>query len=156
ELQAHALHGLGLVAHRRKDDARARRLFEESLALYRKLNARQGITESLICLGRIASEAGEPERARGHLHAALEMGMEVGATSQVLDALVGLAELLAPVARPPRMLRALRLISTHPAAERSTRERVTRLLPSNEVSGAPPPPGTPAPELSALVADVLA
>ncbi len=156
ELQAHALHGLGLVAHRRKDGAEARRLFEESLTLYRKLNARQGITESLICLGRIASEAGEPERARGHLHAALEMGMEVGATSQVLDALVGLAELLAPVARPPRMLRALRLISTHPAAERSTRERVARLLASNDVSGAAPPPGTPSPELSTLVADVLA
>jgi len=156
ELQARALHGLGLVAHRRKDGAEARRLFEESLTLYRKLNARQGITESLICLGRIASEAGESERARGHLHAALEMGMEVGATSQVLDALVGLAELLAPVARPPRMLRALRLISTHPAAERSTRERVARLLASNDVSGAAPPPGTPAPELSTLVADVLA
>ncbi len=82
--------------------------------------------------------------------------MEVGATSQVLDALVGLAELLAPVVRPPRMLRALRLISTHPAAERSTRERVTRLLPSDEVSGSAPPPGAPAPELSTLVADVLA
>jgi predicted ATPase/DNA-binding SARP family transcriptional activator len=155
EFQARAFHGLGWVASLRKHDAEARRLFEESLALYRRLNARQGITESLSCLGRVALAAGEPERARGHLHAALEMGMEVGATSQVLDALVGLAELLAPVAPSPRTLRALRLISGHPSAERSTRERVARLLSHGEAPGAEVFPGVPAAGLAALVADVL-
>ncbi|HEX5750156.1 MAG TPA: BTAD domain-containing putative transcriptional regulator [Archangium sp.] len=155
ELQARALLGLGRVACQREEGAEARRLCEEGLALYRKLNARQGITESLICLGRIASAAGEPERARGHFHAALEMGMEVGATPQVLEALVGLAELLAPAALAPRTQRALRLISTHPAAERSTREQVARLLTPGEAPGGQLPPARPTPELSALVADVL-
>ncbi|HLL02346.1 MAG TPA: BTAD domain-containing putative transcriptional regulator [Myxococcaceae bacterium] len=156
ELQARALHGLGRVAQRRKDGVQARRLFEEGLAIFRKLNARRGITESLICLGRMALEAGESERARGHLHAALEMGMELGATPQVLDALVGLAELLSPASRPPRMRRALEVIFTHPSLEHVTRQRMARLFGLSEParprgSAAPPPP-----ELSSLVADVLA
>jgi hypothetical protein len=56
------LWSLGVLAHRRGDDARARENFAESLALYRALDDRRGMAESLEGLATIDLRRGETAR----------------------------------------------------------------------------------------------
>jgi non-specific serine/threonine protein kinase len=67
---AAALHHLGRVAFLRDDPRRAERLFAESLALFRDLEARRGIGLCVAGLAGVAGAAGQWERAARLLGAA--------------------------------------------------------------------------------------
>jgi DNA-binding CsgD family transcriptional regulator/tetratricopeptide (TPR) repeat protein len=62
--RARALHFLGNLAVDFSDNARARALFEASLAIRRELGDQQGIAASLNGLGIVAIEEGDYDRAR--------------------------------------------------------------------------------------------
>ena len=61
---AYALWGLGTAASYQGNSARSKALTEESLALFRELGDKFGITESLNTLGDIALTDGDYEQAR--------------------------------------------------------------------------------------------
>jgi len=150
ERVAAALHGLGEVALRQGELDAAWRQVEESLEIRQGLHARQAVAESFNTLGLIAWRKGEASRARDCLRAALQSALEISDTPWVLESLVGLAELRAPLGDTDRARRALASLRVHPAAAPWTRERATRLL-----AGGPPALEAPLVPLSELISDLL-
>jgi hypothetical protein len=147
---AAALQGLGEVALHQGELDSAWRWVEESLEIRQGLHVRQAVSESFNTLGLIAWRRGEASRARDCLRASLQSALEISDTPLVLDSLVGLAELRAPVGDCDRTRRALAGILAHPAAAPWTRERATLLL-----GGGLPAPGTPVVPLPELISDLL-
>lgn len=151
EVVAAALHGLGLLSRREKELDRARSLLEESLQIRQQIRARRGVAESLEQLGALALEAGEIDRATSSFHAALAAATEAGATSVVLDAVLGLVELRDPAKRGSPIRDVLAAIAEHPMAEPRTRARAGILLGEPGLR----PPTTSSTPLATLIAAVL-
>jgi predicted ATPase/DNA-binding SARP family transcriptional activator len=126
ETAAAALHGQGLVALARGEPSCAADRFRESLTLRAKSNARHGIAEAELGLGR-ALAASDPAQSRAHLDAALSSAMEAQAAPVVLEALMELSATSTAV-HQPALRRALALIQAHPAASCATRDRAAAKL----------------------------
>lgn len=87
---ARAFHTLGQVHWKQKQHADARRLCEEALALFRKLDDRCSVAESLHSLGHIAINQGELEAARAYLLESLSIARDLEYKIAYVEALADL------------------------------------------------------------------
>ncbi|MCA9944770.1 MAG: tetratricopeptide repeat protein [Ardenticatenaceae bacterium] len=150
--QAASLGNAGVVAMRLGELDEARRLHDESLILKKGLGNRRSISISLINLGEVTSQLGEVAAARRAFHEALRLSMEIQASPLALDALVGVAGLLAQDEQRSQALQLLRLAYHHPASTRETQEKagqqLAALAESLDLEGN-------LPDLAEMVAEVL-
>ena len=93
------------VAIIRGDQARAWRLFEESLAIHRDLDDAWGVSHSLSNLAFLALEAGDAETARTLLSEALAIERESGHQPRLANALEMSARLAAADGQPALAIR---------------------------------------------------
>jgi predicted ATPase/DNA-binding SARP family transcriptional activator len=107
---------LGLVGERHA----ARQLLQESLAIFEQLGDLHGAATSHANLGEIAFLDRDLAQARGFWLAALRQSREVGAAPLVLDALVGVALILADTGEPERAHELAALALAHEAAWQET------------------------------------
>lgn len=92
---AHALQNLGHVAYGLEDYSLAYTRFEESHYLFQSMGDRTGTAEVLVNLGNSArQQQRRPEAMRSYL-AAIRTAEVIGATTIILDALAGVAQLKA-------------------------------------------------------------
>ena len=83
----------GRVALVEEADAKARRLFRESVAIFRELGQKDQLAAALASLGHSAHSLGNPTEARQYLVDALQTTIEIGAFLPLLFA-IPLAALL--------------------------------------------------------------
>ncbi len=76
--RAGALYGAGELAFGQGDLARASELFEEALALYRRLEDNRGAAAVLVELGQVVRAQGDHERAAALSEESLELGRRLG------------------------------------------------------------------------------
>jgi DNA-binding SARP family transcriptional activator/predicted ATPase len=98
----------------------ARRAYGEGLAIFQEIGSRTGSAEASARLGRLATLEEKPMRARREYAKALELARTGPAVQPMLEALLGLAQLLAGEA-PELALRAAYVTSIHPATSESGR-----------------------------------
>lgn len=150
--RAASLGNAGVVAMRLGELAEARQLHDESLRLKQTLGNRRSISISLINLGEVNSQLGEADAARRAFHEALRLTMAIQAYPLALDALVGLAGLLAQAAQQDQAIRLLQLAYYHPASGHETQEKAAQQL---ETVGATATFTAGMPDLEEVVAEVL-
>jgi predicted ATPase/class 3 adenylate cyclase len=100
-VRAKALCSAGYLAHMQGDFERARRLLQESLALYRELGDEEGTARSLHHLGYI-DHYGDIERARRLLEESLEINRRVGNKRELAMVLHALASMTADTGEQER------------------------------------------------------
>jgi predicted ATPase/tetratricopeptide (TPR) repeat protein len=91
--RAIALGGLGHVARFQGQYARARTLYEQSLAIFRELGVRSWIVNRLDNLGEVALGLGDLEQARARYREALSSAEELADLDYVACALRGLGDI---------------------------------------------------------------
>lgn len=115
---------LGLVGER----AAARQLLAESLEIFEQLGDLHGAATAGADLGEIAFLDRDLAGARAHWTVALRQAREVGAVPLVLDALVGIALVLAECGEPERAHELAALALGHEAAWKETRASARTIL----------------------------
>jgi DNA-binding SARP family transcriptional activator/predicted ATPase len=124
---ATCLRHLGDIAklENRVKDAKAAYL--ESLGILQDIGQRQTAASCLNKLGQVCAELGQNTEARQHLKKALVIAAELQDESQMVDAAVSLASLLAAAGERERALELLILVERHPAVTPAAQERVSQL-----------------------------
>ena len=92
----------------------------------RKLGDRQGTVYSLVRLGLVLLSRGKGGAAE--LREALELGLEAGGVSLILDALSACAVYLSQKGKEKEAQRLAACVLSHPNADREAKERVEPLL----------------------------
>ncbi len=113
---AFALLGLGWVNVWLGEYSQATRFSEESLALFREMGERQEASSCLNNLGHAAAGMGQEETAKRYYREALAEAYDIGAQPILLEAVAGLAGLLARAGRYSRAAELLGLALYHPAS----------------------------------------
>ena len=132
---------LGLVAQARNDHAEAQALFRKSLETHTELGARWDVARTLADLGRSAAALGDDTEAGRIWREAMRIAIQTGGTPVALDALVGLASLLARRAQPGDAERAFEWLVyalAHPGSTQETKSRARRLCESLGAQLIPP------------------
>jgi len=131
----------------------------ESLRFFEEIGNLEGMSSARSRLGRVAAEQGRQDQSHDQYLEALRLAGEAQATPRVLDALTGLAALLAGQSSQ-KTLSIAQLVVAHPAATQECRAMASRLLagqPGQEEIGkrSTPSEDEVAKELAQLVADFL-
>jgi len=141
--KAVALANLGETAHAMGEHEQARRFLMEALSIHREDGDRASVAGSLSALGSVAREMGDRKEARRHLQEALRVAVEVDLLPVAMEALTGLAALLADAGEGEKALEVLAFVTGHPATEKRTAEQARALaeevaatLPSAAVAAA--------------------
>lgn len=100
--------------------------YQESLAIFQDIGSRSGSAEALARLGRIAQQEQERRQARRYFAEALSLARTGQAVRPMLDALWGLAQLLADQA-PEEALAAAYVVANHPAAGEEIRRQASEV-----------------------------
>jgi hypothetical protein len=118
------------VAQLQADEQEARRLYQESLTIFREIGHQAGLAMTHTKLGHVARTLGENAAARGSFGEAVKIAMAIQATPAALEALLGLVPLLmaAEPARQKQALEILAFILNQTAASPDQQARATRLL----------------------------
>jgi predicted ATPase/DNA-binding SARP family transcriptional activator len=124
---------LGLVGER----AAARQLLAESLAIFEQLGDLHGAATASADLAEIAFLDRDLAGARVHWSVALRQAREVGAVPLVLDALVGIALVLADSAEPERAYELATIALGHEAVWQETRASARAVLDSTRAALSP-------------------
>ncbi len=109
----------------RVEDAKA--AYRESLAILQDIGQRQTAASCLIKLGQVCTELGQYAEARQHLKKALIITAELQDDSQMVDAAVSLALLLAAEGERGRALELAILAERHPGVTPAAQERASQL-----------------------------
>jgi predicted ATPase/DNA-binding SARP family transcriptional activator len=118
---------LGDIATALGEHNQARWRYQESLGLFKEIGNRAGVATSLTRLGYNALAVQDVRAAHGYLFAALHTAWETGAVPRILEALAGLATVLAGD-EPERARELAVVVWTHPAVTQESRDRVAKLL----------------------------
>ena len=113
---AGALLGLGWANLRLGEYLQAIRFSEESLALFREIGERGAASICLNNLGHAAAGMGQEEKAKRYYLEAMAEAQKIGAQPILLEALAGLAGLVARAGRHRRAAELLGLVLYHPAS----------------------------------------
>ena len=105
----------------------ARRWYQESLARFQEIGHQAGAATALTKLGYNALATQEPKAARAYFQEALGIAWASQAIPRALDALVGIATLLAP-SQPGQAGQLIMLVLSHTAATRESRDRAAVML----------------------------
>lgn len=119
---------LGYIAWEQGQHAEARRHYRECLAIRREIGDRHGIAYVLNNLGDVALDLEENSEAQEYFSEALLIALEVQATPVALEALTGLARLLARQGEIERAVAWLTMTAHHPATIDEVRDKATQLL----------------------------
>lgn len=125
-----SLNNLGFFAFLHGEYTEAKELLQEALAIHREIGDQYHIANCLCNLGAAVCALREYQAAQTYLCEALRLAVEVGAVPIVLDALTGIAMLLA-LSQPGEEVRAAELFAFalhHPASEIPTKDRAHRGL----------------------------
>lgn len=117
---AWSLSSLGRVLRLVGEHAAARQLLAESLAIFEQLGDLHGAATANADLGELAFVERDLAAARAYWTVALRQAREVGAVPLVLDALVGVALVLAEGAEPARAYGLAAVALAHEAAWKET------------------------------------
>jgi tetratricopeptide (TPR) repeat protein len=123
----------------------AKLLLQESIAIFREVGDRLGLVTALDQLGRVSSALGDYDFAWRHLREALQVASQNQLAPATLNVLVSLAELRleagqegSPPVENEMIVELLSLALNHPASEKATQDRATRLLAKVETQLSPP------------------
>ncbi len=135
-----ALNHLGLVAQAQGEHEQAHYLFSESLALFREMGDRWAIARAQNHLGAAAWAIGDHVDAKRSYFMALRTAQELKATPDALNALAGLAQVLASEGNHERALEVVLQVMGDAASGKEAYERasllyaeLTELLPPQRV-----------------------
>jgi tetratricopeptide (TPR) repeat protein len=148
-----ALTQLGLLAFARAEYAEAEYLFREALATFREIGDRWSMARLLDYLGSTVAAMGDERDAWRAHRDAWRMATEAQVAPVALDALVGLAGLVARRGEDGLARELIAHVSGNPAASQGARARAARLS-AKLAEAAPPGPQQRRPERP--FADVLA
>jgi predicted ATPase/class 3 adenylate cyclase len=136
-VMAIALNRLGQVAHVQGSYDEARYLFCESLEVCKEMGDRWTMAQALTNLAEVTSVLGDHAAARRLFREAFLTARDAQVIPVALEALVGLAALLAQAGIPEPALELLAHVMGHPAASREATERAGRLCLELEAALAP-------------------
>jgi tetratricopeptide (TPR) repeat protein len=136
-VMAIALNRLGQVAHVQGEQEEARYLFRESVEICKEMGDRWTMAQALTNLADVTRMLGDQAAAHRLYREAFITANEAQVIPTALDALIGLAALLAQAGAPEPSLELLAQIIEHPAAGRETRERAGRIHLELEAALAP-------------------
>lgn len=135
----------------------ARRHYQDSLARFREIGNQAGVATALTKLGYNALAQHQPEAASSSFRDALRIAWAVQAQPRALDALAGLAIVLA-ASEPARAEELSALVQRHPAATRESRDRLVTLVLQRSIAGslaADRPDGQAARSLEQIVGELV-
>lgn len=124
QVQNQVLWELGSLAEKQGHYAEAKRFFQESLAAYegRYITVNNPAGPGWAHLG-----LGELQEATTYFRNALHSALQNQAATLALDALTGIAYLLAQAGKPEQALELLGLVQYHPASTQETKDRAAKL-----------------------------
>jgi predicted ATPase/Tfp pilus assembly protein PilF len=125
---AFVLNNLGHVLEAVGEYAEAERLCQESLTVFREIGDRWSIANTLNNLGAVACTLGECARSRQYFREALTTALGLGAIPLVLEALGGMAGILALEGEQERAVELAAFARQHPASDRETCRKAERIL----------------------------
>ncbi|MGF1507849.1 MAG: tetratricopeptide repeat protein, partial [Anaerolineae bacterium] len=124
---AEALIGLGRCAFDQRRVETAHRHFTDALTLAREMDARPLVAQALSALVPVHLALGERDQAEAVLQEGFALAWELGALPLALDLLLGAAQLSLERGDGERAGAYAALVERHPATERDTRMRLTRV-----------------------------
>ncbi len=127
---------LGVVAYYRRDYERARKLHQQSLAIDEQLGYRLGVAYNSIGLGRVAFKQEQAE-ALHWFSQALSTAHSIGATPQMLLAIVGFVGWLTQHGQAERAATLVGLVQQHPAQNIEVRKALDEVMPSLKAALSP-------------------
>jgi len=123
-----AFNNLGRMSAELGEDARAKRFYQEGVAIYRQIGIKSGLANTLGNLGVACYNLGEEQPASEYLCEALQIAWEIEAIPAVLENLVGLTPYLARIGEVVRSLELLAFVCQHPSVEHAVREKADNLF----------------------------
>jgi tetratricopeptide (TPR) repeat protein len=120
--------GMGTLALALGELEKAREEYETSLALSRRIGRRRDAAIALTGLGNVALALNDYEVAGRNFGEALQTAMEIRAVPEVLNVLVGIAQIQSRAGAATQATSLLRRVLAHPACTQQTRERATQML----------------------------
>jgi len=121
------LERMAVAAQAGGEESEARRLFGESIERFRSIGDVWSLSRALNLQGYFALTVGEDIQARVSFRQACEVAMPAQINPNVLNALIGLAELDAQEGKPRQALECTLYILGHSAAIQETKDRAERL-----------------------------
>ncbi len=126
---AFALNNLGkTIADAQHEYAETEKLCQESLAVFRQIGDRWGIANALNNLGAAARALLQGPTAWQYFGEALQVAMELRAVPLALEALGGMAQLLADRGNTEQAAELAGLLLEHPASDKETQVKAANLL----------------------------
>jgi class 3 adenylate cyclase/tetratricopeptide (TPR) repeat protein len=123
-----AINGLGEAARMQGDYATAREHYQEASAIFHEIGDPTWEAIVLGNLGHTALAQHDDAAAQGYYHRTLKLIVATGAIPSTLDALAGLAGVLARTGQPERAMQYLGLALNHPGYESDTQPLVDAIL----------------------------
>jgi tetratricopeptide (TPR) repeat protein len=125
-----SLNNLGYFAYLHGEYSEARELLLESLGIQREIGDQHHLALCLSNLGAVVGALGEYQAARAYFNEALRFALEIWALPLVLEALAGIATLVAANQPEEREWAAelYTFVLHHPASDRPMQDRVEREL----------------------------
>ncbi len=159
---ATSLHHLSRLRHSQRDYEGALMLLEEALTIARQIDFRYATALVLAQQGRSYLALNQTDKAGQSFAQALQIAREEGIDRVAIDALSGVADLLARAGNSEQAVLLLRLAHEHPAGEYETRQwaeaRLLDMLQANSLAGVEERAADPLPDLeeASLLAERLA
>lgn len=125
---AMALTNLGNIARAVQDYAEARRLYQESLFLFQEIGDKRGLVFSLTYMGNIANTLEQDLEAKGYFAQALTLAADMQSSPQIIDVLVGIAQLFARQAKVDKAVDLLQYVLSHPASVSESIDKAHNIL----------------------------
>ena len=122
-----AYRGLGIIAQAQSEHTTAVEMFRKGLDIFTELGARQDVARALADMSRSIYALGNDAEAGRGWHEALRIAMETRGIFIALEALVGLASLLAKHSDIEHALKLLLIVLNHPVITHETRKRAAQL-----------------------------
>ena len=125
---------LGEIYLLKHDYQAARPLYEQSLAIYHRLNDKGGQAAAQHGLGQVAYQAGAADLAAYHFREALDIASQISFVPLQLSLLIDIGALLLDHHRTQRGRDLLRLVRDHPASNQQQQAKASALLGTVPVS----------------------
>ena len=122
-----AYQGLGAVAQAQGDHQQAVTMFRKGLETFTELGGRQYVAQGLADMGRSVFALGNDAEAEHVWRESLRIATEIHGIPVVLEALTGLASLMAKRADIEQALELLLFVINHPSSVQGTKNRASKL-----------------------------